>query len=171
MNDISSVRAAAPSLDLLRKYNERKTSSDPDMPCMSDGDDGDNEVLNVRIDGGSDSPPTVSSCGCWSSEELQQIDGALALVRGMTPDAQCTANSNDVETFEAQVFEGYDVDSAEPVVVTSAFAYVSPDGSDAAQGCMFQSPTTGIRNFPLEERADAESCIQMILNQCTAIGR
>lgn len=171
MNDISSVRAAAPRLALLQKYNERKTESDPEMPCMVDDGPKDDGPLYAVSGGGDDSPPAVTSCGCWSTEELQAIDGSLAVVRDMTPDAMCTANASDVETFEAQVFEGYRVDSVDPVVVASAFAYVSPDGSDTVQGCMFQSPTTGIRNFPLEQRAEAEHCIQMIVEQCAAIGR
>lgn len=171
MNDISSVRAAAPSLHLLQKYNERKTESDPDMPCMADDGTEDDDQSDAGTGGGNDSPPTDLSCGCWSTEELQAIDGTLAVVRDMTPDAKCTANANDNGTYEAQVFHGYNVDSSNPVVVSSAFAYVSPDGGEAAQGCMFQSPTTGIRNFPLEQRAEAEHCIQMILDQCAAIGR
>jgi hypothetical protein len=33
---------------------------------------------------------------------------------------------------------------------------------------MFESPTSGIRNFPLPQRIDAEQCIQSIISHCDA---
>lgn len=165
MNDIDSVRAAAPSIALLEKYNERKTHEDPEMPCFANDDDGpDND--------GGDSPPVDTSCACWSAQELLEIDGVLDPVRGLTPTAQCTANqTTDGVTVEAQVYEGYTSSTGgDPVVVSSAFAYVSPDETSGIQGCMFESPTSGIRNLPLPQRIDAEQCIQSIISHCDAVG-
>lgn len=163
MNDIQSVRSAAPNLELLTAYNDRKTESDPDMPCMID-DDGDS-------DDGGEPPPPVTSCGCWSDDELLAIDGVLDPIPGMAPDAICTSNQNENGIYEAQIYEGYNLGADLELVGTSAFAYASPDGSDTAQGCMFRSPTAGDRNFPLERRAEAEYCMQAIVAQCAAIGK
>ncbi len=158
MNDIASVRAAAPSVKLLERYNSMKREADPEMPCFADA-------------GGSEVPdelPEPTSCACWTSEQLSLIDGVLDPVRGKVSAAHCTLNASDSGIYEAQVYEGYDVGTAEETVVNSAFAYYDPE-DDSVQGCMSQSPTGGFLNFTLQHRAEAQYCIQTIAAQCDAI--
>lgn len=212
MNDIRSVRAAAPSLNLLERYNALKTASDPGMPCMAESgdfhsdddssseddgsfdddssseddssDDDSSEASGGTVSGGdtggggtgdngggTDTPPVPVSCGCWTADQVADIDGNLAAPRGMTPEVRCTLNESAAGVYEAQVVEGYNLDSVSPTTVSSAFAYVNADGSGGPQGCMFDSPSTGILNFPLTDRAEGEACIQMIVDHCAAIGQ
>lgn len=161
MNDIASVRAAAPSVTLLERYNAIKTESDPVMPCFADaGDDGESDLP--------DDPPVPTSCACWTSDQIQLIDGILDAPRGMTPEVQCTLNDSDQGIYEAQVLEGYGLGTANESVVGSAFAYFDPLDI-SVQGCMFQSPTEGILNFTLEHRVEAQYCIQTIVDQCATV--
>ncbi|MDX1518311.1 MAG: hypothetical protein R3288_15800 [Woeseiaceae bacterium] len=229
MNDIRTVRAAAPSVQLLRKYNALKTENDPSMPCMTDytsaGDDGSSDDHSSYDDdsssddhssydddsssedgssdddsssedsggsvgtsdggttagdngggttggdtGGGEPPPVPVSCGCWTPEQIAEIDGILAASRAGPAGAKCTLNENAGGVYAAQVFEGYNVDALDPVTVQSAYAYVDENGGASPQGCMFQSPGTGILNFPLTDRAEGEACIQMIVDHCAANG-
>lgn len=158
MSDIASVRAAAPSVKLLERYNAIRSDGDPDMPCFADAGD---ESLP-------DEPPAPVSCACWTAEQVQLIDGLLEPARGMTPGAHCTLNDSDLGIYEAQVYEGYNVGTASETVVSSAFAYFDLNDT-SVQGCMLQTPTGGIQNFTLLDRAEAQYCIQTIVDQCEQI--
>lgn len=160
MNDIASVRAAAPSVKLLERYNALKTEDDPGMPCFAEA--------------GSDVPPdeipAPTSCACWTSEQVGLIDGFLDPVRDMTPGASCVLNDSDLGIYEAQIYEGYNVGTTNETVVNSAFAYFDLDDA-SSQGCMSDSPSNGILNFTLEDRAEAQYCIQTIVEQCDLISQ
>ena len=158
MNDIASVRAAAPDLKLLERYNELKTESDPPMLCLAD-------VPDIEPPS-----PAPTSCSCWSEEELHAIDGLIGSVERGTPEFRCTANESDEGVYEIQALEGYNLDMSTEKVVSSAFAYFDPDDL-ATQGCMFQSQFGELRNFPLQHRAEAEFCIQQVSAQCAANGQ
>ena len=169
LNDIASVRAAAPSVRLLERYNAIRRRNDPAMPCFADGDEpGDTDLPDNLPDDLPDEPPVVTACACWTSEQVQVIDGLLDVVRGKTSSAHCTINDSDLGVYEAQIYEGYDLGTANEIKVNSAFAYF--DLSDSSvQGCMLESPSDGILNFTLEHRAEARYCLQTIVDQCATI--
>lgn len=161
MNDIASVRAAAPDLKLLERYNARKGPDDPEMPCFA-------EPSESNLPPAGDEKPAPTSCACWSPEQIAVIDGLLDTVRGKSASVQCTLNDSDQGVYQAQVVEGYDLGTDSEIVVNSAFAYF--ELSDATtQGCMFQSPSTGIINYTLEDRAEGQYCIQNIVDQCATV--
>ena len=160
MNDIASVRAAAPSIELLERYNALKTESDPEMPCFAGSSD----------DSPSDELPAPTSCACWTQEQLQTIDGILEPSRAGTPGAVCTLNDSDLGVYEAQIFDGYNVEAPQPTVVGSAFAYFDVD-DPGTQGCMASFSDGSSSNFVLQHRDEAKYCIQTIIDQCATIGQ
>ncbi len=193
LNDIASVKAAAPDIATLRRYNALMRPGDPGMPCMRNGDSGNGDPPTTSGGGsgsgsgdesggdsggdtsgdtsggtGSEEPPPPSQCACWTGAELASIDGDLPAVDGMTSGVDCTSNTNENGImYENQAAEGYDflgLLSLEGVAWTS----IDAGGMEPYNGCFF-SNSDGFRNFPLE-KADAQNCMQEVATHCAALG-
>lgn len=168
LNDVASIKAAAPSIELLRKYNNKRRDGDPEMPCFKNtgpiddgagGDDG-------STDG--DAPPTpVAQCPCWTGEELASVDGVLPTSSLGSSVVDCTTIEENGFAYKRQVAEGYDMGF---LTTVDGVAWASTDsgGAEPYNACYF-STSAGTLNFPLE-RADAESCVQEVANHCAALG-
>jgi hypothetical protein len=184
LNDIASVRAAAPDIAILREYNDRRRPSDPEMPCLQNNDPSGDDPTGSDIPGGDDDPSgggdpgsgsdgpsgdiPPAECPCWTGAELAAIDGELPPMDGMTATVDCTALDDGGAVYRQQVREGYDLGftiSVERV----AWASVSTGGPDPYDGCFISSSDGLQRNFPLET-ADAEKCVQEIAAHCDALG-
>ena len=161
LNDIASVKAAAPDIATLRKYNALKKLCDPDMPCFQIPDPGEDPP-----DPGED-PPPPAQCPCWSGAELASIDGDLPAVDGFTSGVDCTSHTDNGIEYLNQVVEGYEFLGLLTAEGT-AWASIETANPEPYNGCFF-STINGQRNFPLES-ADANSCVQEIANHCTTLG-
>ena len=187
LNDIDSVKRAAPKMSVLRSYNSRRQEGDPEMPCFknTDGDDtggggddtsgggddtsGGGDDTSGGGDTGGGGTTTPVSCPCWTGEQLASIDGVLP-----DPDypaiLDCTSRSDENGTYQNQAAEGYDFGwlvSAE----ATAWASVNSGGADPYTGCFFANgDALAERNMPLEN-ADAENCMAEVVNQCAAMGQ
>lgn len=169
LNDVASIKAAAPSIELLRKYNNKRRDGDPEMPCFKNtgpiddgagGDDG-------STDG--DAPPTpVAQCPCWTGEELASIDGVVPPSSLGPPIVDCTINEENGFAYKQEAVEGYDLGFT---IAPEVFALASTDsgGVEPYNGCFFSRTGSSSISFPLE-RADAESCVQEVANHCAALG-
>jgi len=183
LNDIASVKAAAPDIATLRKYNALRRFTDPKMPCMQYDDSGNDETDGTSgggsggdsggdTSGGSDGeepPPPPAQCGCWTGPELASIDGVSPSGDSAAWGADCTSNELNGVMYEDQVIEGYDFGG---LITREGVAWASFDAGDGDMepynGCYF-STADGVRNFPLEQ-ADAENCVQEIAAHCTTLG-
>ncbi len=192
LNDIASVKAAAPRIETLRRYNALKRNHDPDMLCMqnpdpsgdepaetsgggsdgdsggdSDGDSGGDSDGDSTGGTGSEEPPPPAQCGCWTGAELASIDGVSSSGDTTAYGVDCTSNEFNGVMYENQVVEGYDFSG---LITREGVAWASFDAGDIEpyNGCYF-STADGTRNFPLE-LADAKNCVQEIATHCAALG-
>lgn len=176
LNEIASVKAAAPSIQLLQKYNDLRQDGDPEMPCFRNsgptdgsggGDGGTGGDGGDGSSGGDSPPPPPAQCPCWTSEELGSIDGVLPPSDLGDPVADCTTIEENGIAYKRQVVEGYDLGFL-TTVEGVAWASFDAGGTEPYNGCFF-SNSSGSLNFPVE-RADAEACVQEIANHCAALG-
>lgn len=188
LNDIASVKAAAPRIETLRRYNALKRNHDPDMLCMpntgsggddpaetsggdsggdSDGDSGGDSSGDSTGGTGSEEPPPPAQCGCWTGAELASIDGVSSSGDTAAYGVDCTANNYEGVMYQDQVVEGYDFLG---LITREGVAWASFDAGDIEpyNGCYF-STADGVRNFPLE-LADAKNCVSEIAAHCAMLG-
>lgn len=178
LNEIASVKAAAPSIELLRKYNNKRRAGDPEMPCFkntgpTDGDSGGSDDTGDDTGGddgstGGDPPPAPpAQCPCWTGEELASLDGMLPTSSLGNPVVDCTAIEENGLAYKRQVVEGYDMGF---LTTVEGVAWASSDsgGAEPYNGCFF-SNSAGSLNLPIE-RADAESCVQEVASHCAELG-
>lgn len=176
LNNVASVRAAAPSIALLRKYNSKRQDGDPIMPCFKNGGSTDDDSDDDTSGGGDDTsggepPPAPAQCPCWTGADLASIDGELPASSLGSPAIACTFNEENGAIHKRQVAEGYDagwITTVEGV----AWASIDSGGADPYNGCFFSTSsgtTSDSQNFPIE-RADAENCVQEIANHCSVMG-
>ena len=181
LNDIASVKRAAPKMSVLRMYNSRRREGDPVMPCFKNQDDGGGDSgggdsgsgdTGGGDTGGGDTgggTTTPVSCPCWTGEQLASIDGVLP-----DPDLSavldCTSRSDENGTYQNQAAEGYVLGLLVSAEAT-AWASVDTGGLDPYTGCFFANgDELAERSFPLES-ADAENCMAEVVNQCAAMGQ
>ncbi len=179
LNDPATLRAAGPDIEILRKYNERKRPTDPDMPCHknNDDDDGtppDDDDGTPPDDGGGTEPPAASNCACWTGDELAAIDGVLPSGGLGTPAMECTDETDVVDlpptTTMNQVAEGYRILGGHVSAEAWAYGVVDDDPIKPFYGCMYHRSGTEdvLRSI---ERADALGCMDEIVAHCTDLGQ
>jgi hypothetical protein len=166
LNDIASLKAAAPDISILREYNILKRRGDPEMPCFQSDTPPDDGSSGGDDPGGSE-PPPPTSCPCWTGDELASIDGDLPPMDRMFSLVDCTALEENGIIYQRQVVEGYGLELPETVEGV-AWASVDTGGLEPHNACYFWN-RSGQRNFPLEQ-ADAVQCLQEVASHCAAIG-
>lgn len=175
LNDVKSVRKAAPDRGILRNYNRKKRPGDPDMPCLQPttppddgGDGGTTDGGDDSGDGTGDLPPVGASCPCWSPEEIGAIDGNLPPVDGVQAVVDCTMLADPAGVpYKHQVVEGYDLGFV--TVEGVAWASIATEASlEPYNGCFISTTEFG-RNFEITA-GEAEGCAQSIRNQCELLG-
>jgi hypothetical protein len=162
LNDIASVRAAAPDVKLLENYNRRRRNGDPEMPCFANSSSSDDPPPPTD-----EPPPPPAMCPCWTGQELGSLDGELPPRDGYASAAECVALDENGVVYRQQVSEGYDLGLL-LTVEGVAWASVDSGGQEPYNGCFFSNATSQ-KNFPLEQ-TDAAICVQDVVNHCAALG-
>ncbi|MCH8117320.1 MAG: hypothetical protein IIA78_04270 [Proteobacteria bacterium] len=183
LNDIASVKRAAPKMSVLHAYDSRRQDGDPVMPCFKNQDDGGGDSgggdsggsdTGGGDSGGSDTgggtePPAAAACPCWTGEELASIDGVL-------PDAgfpvvlECVSLVDENINYRDGASEGYDYGfTISPE--TTAWASVDTAGPDPYSGCGFLSADANATLLVPLENADAINCMAEIDTHCTLMGQ
>lgn len=186
LNDIDSVKRAAPKMSVLRSYNSRRQEGDPVMPCFKNQDDGGGDSGGGDSgsgdtgggdtgggdtgggDTGGGTEPPAAACPCWTGEQLASIDGVLPDT-GLPVVLDCTSlvDDNDVN-YRNGASEGY-VFGLLVSSETTAWASVNSDRADSYSGCFFANDDPfAERNMPMEN-VDALNCMDEIVAHCTAM--
>ena len=165
LNDTKSVKAAASSIKILRKYRERKRPYDPEMPCFKNTEPP--EPPEPPTEPPTEPPPEPpSNCPCWSGAELAAIDGNLLPGFG-EPTKECTTTGTKEQAAEGYLFSG--LLSADGL----AYGLVEPD--QPMYACRYIRTPRSDPDTTLEpqdilysiERAEAEACMAEIETHCT----
>ena len=171
LNDSASIKAASPSISILRKYNERRRPADPAMPCFKN-----TEPPTEPPDDPPDDPLPASNCPCWTAEELAAIDGNLIPSANQSSAVQCTTKSDSATHTSEQAVEGYML-VFEPSQEGLAFAVVDDDQFEPYYSCQYTRKAGTDPDETLEpqvilfsiERADAVACQAEIVTHCAVV--
>ena len=153
-SDPDMLETDAPSGRILANYNKKKADTDPPMPCIV----------------------VEEPCPCWSTEELNSIDGINAN-DGSAMLLNCGLRSNTTPGLSDEL----DIIETDPTSTTTVFHWATArdrhNENDTRERCIYINNQTNPVTFRFLTagagtitHAQAVSCLAQVTARCDAVG-